>query len=111
MTCLKCGRLPGDLVHDTFGHQGTGCWVVHPFVGEAEKLVLRFALREMSMVMKAGQKGSRLTDQHTRWNVAIDAAKTQVERMWLPVTTTGKPIGPALEAFDQYFASEYAVLA
>lgn len=109
--CLKCGRLSGDIVHDTQGHQGTGCWVVHIFIGAAEKLVLQYALREASMVMKAGQKGGRLTDVQTQWNVAITAAKKQIEQMWLPVTTTGQPIQPELDKFDHYFKDEYAALA
>lgn len=101
--CLKCNRLADDLVHDVQGHQGTGCWVVHPFVGVAEKNLLQRALWEASMVMKSGQKGRHLSEVEAQWNVAIEAAKNQIERMWLPVTTTGQPIQPELDKFDRYF--------
>src|ERR1700674_831999 len=71
MTCLKCGLPPDDLFHHPEGLGGTGTWGAHVFVGEAEKRLLQFALREMSMVMKAGQKGSRLTPEQARWNAVI----------------------------------------
>jgi hypothetical protein len=81
--------------------------VVHPFVGAAEKYLLQLALNEASMVMKSGHKGSKLLPEGVLWNTAIDAAKTQIERMWLPVTTTGQPIQPELDKFDDYFKDEY----
>lgn len=43
--CLKCGRPANTIVHDTFGHQGTGCWIVHPFVGVTDHQV--FEIREL----------------------------------------------------------------
>lgn len=110
MTCLKCGLQSDDLFHHPEGLGGTGTWGAHVFVGEAEKLLLQFALREMSMVMKAGQKGSRLTPEQAAWNVAIDAAKQRVERMWLPVDMDGQPIQPFLDKFKKYFEKEYAAL-
>lgn len=109
--CLKCHRFKSDIVHDVQGHQGTGCWVVHPFVGVAEKYLLQLAVREASMVQKSGQKGRRLSEVEAQWNVAIDAAKQQIEQMWLPVTATGQPIQPELDKFDRYFKDEYAARA
>lgn len=106
--CLKCGLPADDLFHHAEGLGGTGTWGAHVFVGAAEKLLLQYALREMSMVMKAGQKGSRLKPEQAAWNVAINAAKQQVERMWLPVDMDGQPIQPWLGKFRKYFAAEYA---
>ncbi len=106
--CLKCGLPAEDLFHHPEGLGGTGTWGAHPFIGAAEQLLLKYALGEMTMVMKAGQKGSRLTPEQAAWNVAILAAKERVERMWQPVDMDGTPIQPWLDKFKQYFAKEYA---
>lgn len=101
--CLRCGRVPDDLIHDHPNDHGwTGTDGMHPFVGEGEKQLLQRVAGELGWHHKTGSGKSRrpLTDDQKHWNAALDRVQAVIKSMFTP-------IDPAvLAANDKYFADK-----
>lgn len=100
--CLRCGRVPSDLIHDNPNDHGwTGTSAMHPFLDERGKWLLQWTAKNVFLRGKSGQKGGRLTDEQVKWNKAIGAAESAVAAMFAPLTPDD------LAKHDRYFADEY----
>lgn len=101
--CLRCGRVPDDLIHDHPNDHGwTGTSAMHPFIDEGRQRLLRIVASEVHMRGKSRSKGRPPTDEMKRWNKAIASAKAAVEQMFAPIPPE------VIAKHDHYFAKKIA---